>query len=181
MEKSNDENLMNIFITGSESTGKSTLARKLSEHFGVAYVPEFAREYIASLNRPYNIADLELIAKRQINQIRQNSSKDLVFFDTGLIITYVWFEYKYQQIPGWLVETISVYGKGKYLLCEPDIPWEHDPVRENPDIRHELNARYQELITSLGFEWNLVTGDGEKRINNAIQTVDSWASWKEAK
>ena len=172
---------MNIFITGSESTGKSTLARLLSEHFGVACVPEFAREYIASLNRAYNYSDLELIAGRQIKQIEQNFSNDLVFFDTGLIITYTWFEHKYRQIPDWFVEAIPVYGKGKYLLCEADIPWKHDPVRENPDIRQELNSRYKELITDFGFELNRVDGAGEKRVNNAIKTIDFWVSGKETK
>ena len=165
---------MNIFITGAESTGKSTLTEQLSKHFNVPCVPEFARDYISSLNRPYDISDLKIIGKEQIFQIRENHSKNLVLFDTGLVITYVWYEVKYGYVPNWLQQALPVHGNGKYLVCEPDLPWEPDPLRENPTLREELNSRYIRIIRDYGFEWDLVKGSGKERFAQAVRIVEHW-------
>jgi nicotinamide riboside kinase len=57
-----------IVICGPESTGKTTLCRELAEHYQTTWVPEFAREYIGRLNRKYTYDDVEIIAKKQIQQ-----------------------------------------------------------------------------------------------------------------
>jgi len=165
---------MNIFITGAESTGKSVLTELLSKHFDVPFLPEFAREYISSLNRPYDINDLEIIGKKQIAQIQEYKSKNLVLFDTGLVITYVWYEVKYEFVPGWLKQALAIDGMGKYLVCETDLPWEPDPLRENPTIREELNLRYKEIIRDVGFEWELVKGSGKERFAQAVRIIEDW-------
>ncbi len=170
---------MNIFITGSESTGKSTLTRQLSEHFGVPCIPEFARYYISSLHRDYTLADLEIIGKKQIDQIEKNKQTDLVFFDTGLIVTCVWFQHKYRHIPQWLLSAIPNSGLGKYLICEPDIPWAQDSVRENPNLREELHGLYIKMIQDQGFSLGFVRGHGIARLNNAIEIVEDWIFHKE--
>ena len=77
---------MNIFVTGAESTGKSTLTKQLAEYYGVVFIEEYARTYIAGLGREYNLDDLAVIAKKQIEQIAYYRDESLVFFDTGLII-----------------------------------------------------------------------------------------------
>ena len=58
-----------ITIVGAESSGKSTLAMQLAEHFQCVWVPEYAREYLSSLDRPYGERDLEIIAERQLEVI----------------------------------------------------------------------------------------------------------------
>jgi hypothetical protein len=40
------DGLRRVVVYGPESTGKTTLARQLAEHFGAAWVPEYARAYI---------------------------------------------------------------------------------------------------------------------------------------
>ena len=39
-----------IVLFGPESTGKTTLAKKLAYHFQTNWVPEFAREYLEKKN-----------------------------------------------------------------------------------------------------------------------------------
>lgn len=165
---------MNIFLTGAESTGKSTLTKQLAEHFKTPFVEEYARNYVSGLERDYQIDDLEIIARKQIDQISRHSSNKLVFFDTGLIITYIWYQDKYGLVPDWLSQAIPVFGKGKYLLCNPDISWFNDPVRENPHRRHELNRMYESSIKEYGFDLELVEGQGETRLVNAIKIVNQW-------
>lgn len=165
---------MIVFVTGAESTGKSTLSRQLAEHFGVPWVPEFAREYLNRIHRAYSIIDLEHIARTQIKQIENSRNLGLVFFDTGLIITKVWFEFKYGFCPDWLTCALRFLGEGKYLLCKPDIPWEYDPLRENPDKRQELHDLYVSNLEHMGFEWEIVMGTRTERLENAISAVDRW-------
>ena len=59
--------LKKIVAIGPESTGKSTLCELLARHFRTAWVPEFAREYLLKLGRPYTYEDLTTIAKGQLD------------------------------------------------------------------------------------------------------------------
>ncbi len=165
---------MIIFITGSESTGKTKLASSLSELFGVPWVPEYARGYIESHDYQYGIGDIENIAKRQIEQLKHFQSAPLVFFDTGLIITKVWFMEVCHNVPDWFSLMFSQYTKGKYLLCYPDLPWMPDPVRENGDKRLELHAQYEKEIIKLAAPYAIIKGYEQDRLEMAVRTLNSW-------
>jgi hypothetical protein len=106
MEKIMDDKSIKrvFFITGAESTGKSTLTEALAKHFGGIGIPEYARTYLESINRPYNYADVEAIARRQTELICQNRICPLVFFDTCLIILKVGFREVYQKMATFLSE-----------------------------------------------------------------------------
>ncbi len=161
-----------IFITGAESTGKSTLTGQLASHFNAVGVPEYARTYLETLNRHYNYSDVEAIAHRQIELIQENQQMPLVFFDTCLINLKVWFREVYQTVPIWLEDSIPQAGQGIYLICQPDLPWESDPLRENPHRREYLSEQYEEELKAAGFIYFRVFGIGEKRVQNAIEIVN---------
>ena len=38
-----------VVLYGPESTGKTTLAKKLSDHYNVSWVPEFARDFLQKI------------------------------------------------------------------------------------------------------------------------------------
>ena len=152
-----------VAIVGPESTGKTTLARYLANRYNGLFVPEYAREYMENLHRPYTYEDVETIARQQIEQISNvncqlpaKKTSGLVFFDTELIITKVWFEHKYNKCPEWLLEALHRYPMDVYLLCYPDIEWVPDPVRENPDIRLELFRRYETEIQALNIPYYII-------------------------
>ena len=154
--------MFKVGIIGPESTGKTTLARYLAKRYNGIYVPEYAREYMENLNRPYTMEDVETIARQQIQHLQEIDShrspltSNLYFFDTELIITKVWFEYKYGSCPTWLEQAIRDYPMDVYLLTYPDIKWEPDPVRENPDIRLELFDRYESEIQQLDIPYYII-------------------------
>ncbi|MDZ4204056.1 MAG: ATP-binding protein, partial [Bacteroidales bacterium] len=77
-----------IAITGPESTGKSQLVAQLAAYYGTHWVPEYAREYLNGLNRPYHYADILQIARKQFALMctAASQSGNLVFFDTELIV-----------------------------------------------------------------------------------------------
>jgi nicotinamide riboside kinase len=84
---------------------------------------------------------------------------DVIFFDTELIITKVWFLHKYGSCPAFVEEAIRKYPMDVYLLCYPDLRWEADPVRENPDIREYLFRWYEKEIQTLGIPYYIVRHD----------------------
>lgn len=88
----------------------------------------------------------------------------IVFFDTELIITRVWFDYCYGSTPDWVLAAMQQYKMDVYLLLYPDIAWVDDPVRENGGaaIRLELFRRYEQEIQALGVPYYIIrhTADG---------------------
>jgi NadR type nicotinamide-nucleotide adenylyltransferase len=162
-----------VVITGAESTGKSTLAEFLANHFQAIWMPEYSREYVENLHRNYSFSDLEVIARHQISD-EQNimQGTPLIFFDTWLIITKVWFEFVYGRCPDWLHDSIQKSKIDLFLVCDIDIPWQPDPVRENGgENRKILHHIYIEQIKEFGFKYEIVSGIGEERKNNATNIV----------
>ena len=131
------------------------LARYLASRYDGVFVPEYAREYMEKLNRPYTYDDVCTIARQQIDQLATLTA-NTYFFDTELIITKVWFEHKYGTCPEWVVDAIHTYPMDVYLLCYPDLPWIADPVRENPNIRYELFQRYEREVQELGIPYYII-------------------------
>jgi nicotinamide riboside kinase len=169
---------LKIVITGPESTGKSVLTAALARHFNGAMLDEFAREYISSLSRPYNISDVELIGRRQIADLKKavtETSRPVIFVDTFLIITKVWFEVVFNTSPRWMEEALLSSGVDLFLLCAPDIPWIKDNVRENGgEMREWLFQEYENNIIKYNFAYKIVQGAGEARTQNAIAQVESF-------
>ncbi len=122
-----------IILTGPESTGKTMLCVHLTTLYKGEYIPEYARDYILSLNRRYTYDDVIHIAKKQCELMKEYlaHSCNYIFVDTYLIITKVWLSRVFRKIPEWIDMEIADTKDALYLLCKPDIPWEPDAVREN--------------------------------------------------
>ena len=161
---------MRIGIIGPESTGKSTLGQQLASFFHATYVPEYARTYVEALDRPYTYEDVVAISQHQIEEI-QTANQDMVFFDTELIITKIWFVYQYGACPQWLEESIRDYPMDYYLICYPDLVWQADPCRENGDIREELYLCYLNEVKKLNIPYSIIRGSDDTRLQCAIDAI----------
>ena len=97
-------NKYKIGVLGPESSGKSILVKKLALFYNCISVPEFAREYIESLNRPYQYDDIILISKRQreIEKTKFKITEMLLICDSTLITSKVWSYDKFYQCDQWI-------------------------------------------------------------------------------
>ena len=163
-----------IVITGAESTGKTTLTERLANHFNVPFMPEIAREYVEKLNRKYTYSDVETIAKMQVELFHEiiKTEAPYIFVDTWLIVTKIWFEFVYQKKPDWLIKELEKNKIDLFLVCDTDLPWIYDPVRENGgETRKILHDKYIQNIINLGFNYEIVSGINNERFNNAVRIL----------
>ena len=166
-----------ILILGPESTGKSTLAEMLAQHYAEPWVPEVAREYLEKLDRPYTYEDLLLIGKRQLSLEDElaATAKHFLFCDTDLRVIQVWSQHRFGKVDPWVLDEIVRRTYDLILLCAPDLPWKEDPLREHPELemRQHFFEVYQQLAQASGFPWVLISGETAERLSTAIEAIDS--------
>jgi NadR type nicotinamide-nucleotide adenylyltransferase len=169
-----------IVVIGPESTGKTTLCQALAQHYQTAWVPEFAREFLDANNNHYAYNDLLTIAKGQIkgeDKIIDSGKVNhaVVFIDTDMYVMKVWCEFVFGNCHSWIIDQIVQREYSFYLLCNTDLPWADDPLREYPDleVRETLFHMYKDILANQRTPWIEISGIEEKRLNLAIKAVDA--------
>lgn len=164
-----------VVVIGPESTGKSTLSEALAAHFGCEWVPEFAREYLENLGRPYRYEDLLAIAKGQLHLEDQMASDQngLLICDTDLQVIMVWSQHKFGKVDPWIEYQIKVRKYDLYLLTNIDIPWQEDPMREHPEptMREYFFEQYHKLLVASHVPFHVVSGNQSERYGRAVDQV----------
>lgn len=185
------ETIKKIVVIGPESTGKSTLCEKLAAHYHTFWVPEYAREYLEKYGTEYTYEDLLAIAKGQIELEERLTNKLSVetngihhspftnhhsplFIDTDMYVMKVWAEYVFNNCHNWILNRIAERKYDLYLLCDIDLPWIEDKLREYPEehIRKKLFYFYKESMATQSMPWRIISGNYEERLQSAISHVD---------
>jgi len=168
-----------IVVTGPESTGKSSLCDLLANHYNTIWCPEYAREYLHVHGKAYNYDDLLSIAKGQLLTEDEYAKKkginnNLFFIDTDMYVMKVWCEYVYQKCHFKILEEISTRKYDLYLLCDIDLPWTEDDLREYPEElpRQELYRMYKDILINQHTPWIEINGSYEERLTKAINAVN---------
>lgn len=164
---------LRIAITGPESTGKSTLARQLSDLLEAACCPEYAREFLEAREGRYQRADLLEIAREQLKreQTLRASNPRYLIADTEMTVIKVWSEVVYGSIDAELQALFEGQHYDLYLLTHWDIPWEPDPLRENPRDRERLYARYVHVLEEANRAYVVLSGSEGDRLVQAIRAI----------
>lgn len=165
--------MIKVAITGPESSGKTTLSEQLANHFNVEWVPEFARTYLIERGGAYTQKDLDAIAKGQFEEMEKVQDREVVFYDTDLTVIKIWSEYKYNSSSTKIDELLRKQEVDLYLLCKPDLPWEEDPLRENPNNREVLYHLYLDALKDKGVTFAIISGTPKERLEHAIATVNT--------
>lgn len=164
--------MVKIVITGPESTGKTTLARELAKYHEVPWVQEYAREYLEERGGSYTQEDLLHIARGQVaSEDALAMGTPLLICDTSLEVIKIWSEYRFGHCHPWILEQLHMRKPTLYLLCQPDLPWEFDPLRENPLDRQGLYELYIDELHRQGVPFAEISGLGIQRFERALSAI----------
>lgn len=160
-----------IVITGPESTGKSRLIKSLAESLDCPFSKEYARTYLEARAANYKKEDLFEIALGQLQNNAFSAGFPVVLCDTDLLTIKIWSEFKFNYLDPRIAKLLQENLPDYYLLCDTDIPWEPDPLRENPNDRQILKKLYIKEIRAAQVPFHLISGDFETRKNKALALI----------
>ncbi|MBL0145987.1 MAG: ATP-binding protein [Chitinophagaceae bacterium] len=166
-----------IVVIGPESTGKSTLCEQLAAHYNTIWVKEYAREYLLKNGTDYSFDNLLEIAKGQINNEQlaiSNLQNTPLIIDTDMYVMKVWCEFVFNQCHHWILNRIVERKYDLYLLCNIDLPWIKDELREYPDLktREKLYHHYKDIMVSQNVQWVDISGNHNARLQKAINAIN---------
>ena len=178
--------LKKIVIIGPESTGKSSLCNQLAEHYDTIWCKEYAREYLLENGTDYTYDDLLTVAKGQLKleekateTVRMmgqqyNNASSLLFIDTDMYVMKVWCEFVFERCHQWILDQSVERKYDLYLLCNVDLPWVKDELREYPDLENRLKLYhiYKDIMINQPTPWVDISGDYEERFKKAKEAVD---------
>ena len=71
--------------------------------------------------------------------------------------------------PNWIVDYIRSAKIDLFLVCDTNLPWIYDPVRENGGkMREVLHQKYLDYLRLYNFDYKLISGRGHERLENAV-------------
>ncbi|STQ91028.1 AAA family ATPase [Iodobacter fluviatilis] len=163
---------MRIAIVGPESSGKSTLAQDLSMALSAPWVAEYVREYFAQKgSNDYQLSDIIAIAQGQLAAEAACGDAPLLICDTTALVCRIWAEVRYGHCPNALTTLYRPQDYAIHLLTRPDIPWEPDPLRENPNDRDQLFDLYEADLKASGANYTVVAGARAVRLTMAQEAI----------
>ena len=171
--------VLKIVLFGPESTGKTTLAKRLAAYYETNWVPEYAREYLQKKwdysKDICSLEDLPIIMEGQSkleNKLLEKSNK-LIFCDTNSVVTQIWSETHFN---GYCSKEILYNAKNSdhdfYILTDIDIPWKEDDLRDRPNERMKMLNIFKTKLDQYKFPYKLVSGDLQTRIRESIKIID---------
>ena len=161
-------------MTGPECTGKTTLAQHLAAHFGAELVPEAARIYAERLHRALTLDDVELIAAEHITMADDAARRVIdrgggtLVLDQDLVSTVVYGKDYYDFSSEWLTTEARRRAADLYLLCDVDVPWVSDGIRDRPSDRESMFALFANALTVLEVPVTIIRGSWDERWQLAL-------------
>ena len=172
-----------VVVLGAESTGTTTLAEALQEHYGLPPVPEFGREWSevrpGGLEAPWHTAEFDLVAREQArieDDAARRTPLPLLVCDTDPFATTLWHE----RYTGTRSPSVEAFAAGRvpdlYLLTGDEIPFVQDGLRDGEHVRHGMQERFREVLAAqagAGAPWVELRGTREERLAEAVRLVDA--------
>ncbi|MFA5831811.1 MAG: AAA family ATPase [Candidatus Paceibacterota bacterium] len=165
-----------IVVLGAESTGTTTLAIALKEHFNTEWVPEYGRDYCLHRNMGDKWQTEEFIhiaseQTRRENEIARRA-RNILICDTDAFATTVWHK-RYMGYYSSALEKISECKKADlYILTGDEIPFTQDGTRDGEHIRHEMHAWFKDELEKTGRKFITVTGSREERLECSVRAIE---------
>ena len=168
---------MRIAVTGSECTGKTTLAHKLAKYYCTQCSDEGARTYLNQVGRILRPSDIQPIAHNQINIEDKliQSGHDIVILDTDLFSTAIYSQLYFDFCPEWILGKARKRKADLYLLCDIDLPWIPDGIQRDRGTIEEREITHKAFMQELGRSHCAIApirGRNDERLQNAVTVIE---------
>ncbi|MBA4054009.1 MAG: ATPase, partial [Marivirga sp.] len=147
-----------VCFYGPESTGKSTMARRMSERYQSEFVPEVARELITS--NDFSEDDIIKIGHAHFQRIeeKKKTANKILFCDTDAITTQIYSNHYLSVVPDVLYELEGKVHYDRYFLMDIDVPWVADGLRDLGNYRETMMTVFKDALISRNVPYVFVTG-----------------------
>lgn len=166
-----------VCVFGPECTGKTTLARRLAEHFDTVWAHEYARPLLDRKGGVCDFDDIERIARGQDAAIRalEPQANRVLFTDTDALSTMLWSDELFGRVPAEVAAIAADQEFDLTLLCDVDVPFVPDPQRHFPeaDARRAFFERCEQALVESRRRFVVLRGTWEERERVAIERVES--------
>jgi len=175
---------LRIAVVGAESTGTTTLATALAEHYKTLWVPEYGRDYCQNLlvkgipldGYPWKTEEFIHIAQAQ--QAREDEyarrCNRVLICDTDALATGIWHE-RYRGTASEAVRCIA--GSRSYaldVLTDCDISVVQDGLRDGEHVRQWMTRRFREELQARTTKWVCVSGTHQERMEVAVAAINGF-------
>ena len=171
-----EQGIIKIAIVGPESTGKSTMSAYLAKYYNTIWVPEYAREYCEKLTVPPTWQDEINMFYGQLaleKELLPQANK-LLICDTTFITVKIWSDQMFGSSPQEVLDELPKHKYDLYVLLDIDMAWEDDPLRDFPDMREHFMEVWHKELQALNANYQLISGQGVERYQNAVQAIDNY-------
>ncbi|MFI5446709.1 AAA family ATPase [Polaromonas sp. UC242_47] len=173
---------MKIALLGAESTGKTRLARDLAAHLSgqhqsVLVVTEVLREWCEREGRTPRPDEQMPIAQEQERRVDAAAAQaNWVIADTTALMVAI---YSAMLFDDSALYNFALQRQRSYdltLVTGLDLPWVADGLqRVGPQVREPVDALVRAALTRAGVSYQVVYGQGEERLANALIAMNSIA------
>ncbi len=163
-----------VVLVGPESTGKSTLARRLANYFDTEVVEEYGRIYCEKFGNDCDAMDHCHIAAGQLFLQEQGLARarhGLLICDTDVLVTQTFAELYLGECPEIIKQWAAREHYDLYLLLDTDVPWVNDSIRLFADRRQWHFNRLKELLEAQQRPYVVISGDYEQRFQTSVALV----------
>lgn len=163
-----------VCICGTESTGKSTMVKLLSEHYNTNYVEERGR-YIVSDSNKCEYEDLIKVTIEHSLSIGREIKKSnkILFIDTDLITTKAYSNFLFNkklEYPKW-AEKYNNFDL--YVYLDNNVEYVQDGTRLSEDDRNNLkNVLLEEYKKEKKSLYKVTIKDWDKRFEKITEKID---------
>jgi len=170
-----------VCIVGAESSGTTTMAQALAEHYETVWVPEYGREYSqikmngdwqqATTWHTHEFIDIAREQCRREDAAARIANRVLIC-DTNAWATRLWHE-RYMGFGSPEVDEVAAGQRyDLYLLTDVNIPFIQDGIRDGEHIRHDMHRRFEAELARQATPYALLAGTHEERLGVAVGLVD---------
>eukprot|EP01043_Picozoa_sp_COSAG02_P034531 COSAG02_NODE_2421_length_8897_cov_11.835190_2_plen_357_part_00 len=168
-----------IAIIGVESSGTTTLAQALAEHYQTAWVPEYGRFYWEGRRhtgdnwQTYEFLQIARGQQQMEDDLAHRSNRVLIC-DTDALATHVWHRRYVGSFSDATAAIADERSYALYILTTPDFGFVQDGTREGEAIRDEMHGWMRSVLEerSNRSPFLVVSGGKEVRLKAAVKAID---------